>query len=731
VIHWRSVFALCFFGAALLTLDGCAQRETVRPLVDSFHAADVLVERNVVSDPHSVDRNRLLRGWRYLRQTGGLRLVPIGSESVVEFVNVQNRPRNLEIQTAVDDPSTQTRVRIRWKDRELGEFEVTEGATIPLPADLPIGRIALTLEFSPPDGIAIERISIAPCVAPGEVRISSDGIEQSGWSVVEVVRRVQPGARMVVGFEPPPKTESRQRFSIMVDRERGDPREVFSWRTGEESELAGSEMVEAALGDEAGFVRIRLIGEGRGRPARWIEPRVIERQAPMAPADSLSIGPPPRLVVLYVMDALRADHVRHNGEGEHPTPNIDQLATEGVAFARHFAVAPNTPPSTRALFSGLCMLDDRQLPSPGPMRLAEVFLEAGYRTVSIAGNPHLSENLDLGSGFESVEMLRVPEDHHPDHPPTVNNSAEIVHEAALGWIDQLAPDERGFLYIHSMNPHNPYTPPREFADRFGPADASTIDGRTRTLVAVRDRKRDVSPEDIDRLRHLYAASVAYNDHELGGLLEQIDQRYDPDQVLFALTSDHGEELFEHDGVLHGYSLYDEMLRIPLILRWPGRLGAGRVDALTNTRDLHDSMVELAGGSADDFTGSSLWSLIGDHGAQDAAPSITFAAAPGLSGAVMARSHRWKLIQAPRNGPDRGMGKGRGRSWDVEYVFDLVNDPDEQHNLAGTDELEVAWLRNRLAAWVETQKVLQPTPGDQAMDDETRDQLEALGYIVEQ
>jgi hypothetical protein len=76
-----------------------------------------------------------------------------------------------------------------------------------------------------------------------------------------------------------------------------------------------------------------------------------------------------------------------------------------------------------------------------------------------------------------------------------------------------------------------------------------------------------------------------------------------------------------------------------------------------------------------------------------------------------------------------MGKGRGRSWDVEYVFDLVNDPGERHNVAGTDELEVAWLRTRLAAWVETQRALQPSPGDRVMDDETREQLEALGYVV--
>ena len=732
MVFTRSLSNCFLFCLSISLLQGCGtNEETIRPLLDSDHASDVLVEHHVLSDPHSVDRNRLLRGWRILRHPGGPRWTPSGSESVVEFVNVKNRPRSLEIRASMDDPNTKARVRVRWENRELGEFEVTEGVTIPLPVDLPVGRIALTLEFSPSDGIAVERISINPCVAPGDVRISPDGIEQSGWSVVEVVRRVQLGARMVVSFQPPSEAESRQRFSIIVDRGRGDPREVFSWRPGEGSNSTSRQSIDAPLSDDSGLVRIRLIGEGRGRPARWIEPRIVERQDFSAPVDFPTIGPPPRLVVVYVMDALRADYVGHLGEGEHPTPNIDNLASEGATFASHFAVAPNTPPSTRALFSGLCMLDDRQLPSPGPTRLAEVFREAGYRTISITGNPHLSENLDLGSGFESVEMLRVREDHHPDHSPTVNNSAEILHEAALRWIDALGPDERGFIYIHSMNPHNPYTPPRELADRFAPTGVSTIDGRTRTLVAVRDLKRDVTPDDVDRMKGLYAASVAYNDREIGGLLEQIDQRFDPNQVLVALTSDHGEELFEHNGVLHGYSLYDEMLSIPLILRWPAHVSPARIDALTNTRDLHASMVELVGGSAKSSTGSSLWSLMGYQGAQGQAHPITFAVAPGLEGAIMARSHRWKLIQVPRNGPDRGMGRGRGRSRDVEYVFDLVNDPDEKHNLAGTDELEIAWLRNRLGAWVETQKSLQPTPGDQAMDDETKDQLEALGYIVEQ
>ena len=727
--YLSSCCALCFL---ITLLCGCEARvETTGSLIDSRHAADVLVERHVLSDPHSVDRNRLLRGWRrFIRQPGGHRWAPTGAESVVEFVNVRKRPRSLEIQAAVNDPSTEAHVRVRWKDRDLGLFEVTDRTTIPLPADLPVGRIAIALEFSPSDGIAIERISVSPCLAPGEVIVNAEEIEQSGWSVVEVVRKVQPGARMVVGFEPPDATKSRQRFAIAVDRGHGKPLDVFSWRSGGAPGADPPASIEVPLGDDPGPLRFRFIGEGEGPAGRWIEPRIIENRASAVPKPSPTIDDPPRLVLLYVMDALRGDHVGRSVDGEQLTPHLDHLTDEGVSFANHFAVAPNTPPSTRALFSGLSMLDDRQLPSPGPTRLAEVYRDAGYRTISITGNPHLAENLDLGTGFESVEMLRVKEDHHPKHPPTINNSAEILHEAALCWIDTLGPHERGFLYIHSMNPHNPYTPPLDFVDRFAPSDTSIVDGRTRTLVAIRDLERGVTLDDIDRLRNLYAAGVAYNDAELGSLLNEIDLRFDPEQTFVAMTSDHGEELFEHGGVLHGFSLYDEMLRIPLILRWTGRLDPRRIDALTNTRDLHATMVDLVGGSADDPNVSSLWNLATGGSATDPEGQVTFAAAPGLAGAVMARSPRWKLIQVPRNGLDRGMGKGRGRSRDVEYVFNLVEDPEELHNLAGTDDLEVAWLRSRLTAWLATQQAIQPTPGDQVMDDETKDQLESLGYIID-
>lgn len=710
-------------------LAGCGSKvETSRPFIDSSHSADVLVEQRALSNPRSIDQNRLLRGWRFVRHEDRPRWIPNAPESVVEIVHLGRRPRQLIIE--VKEYRTGDSVRVRVGENSLGSFPISERVEIDLPADLPLGRVAIKLGFSNRETTVLAGLSISPNAAKGAVVIEPGVIEQNGWSAVEAVHRVAAGARFTVDFHPPAMAEPGRRFVVAVQREHEPAVEIFSWDSGVTLEKTGLLNVDVPLGEAAGLVRIRLAAEGTGAIARWVDPRIVEIRNPPETDSPISPGEPPRLVVLYVMDALRSDHLERLAPYGILTPTLNGIATEGVSFVNHFAVAPNTPPSTRALFSGLVMLDDRQLPFPGPPRLAEVFRESGYRTVSITGNPHLSPELDLGTGFESVELLRVREDHNPEHPPTVNTSAEILHEAATRWIDDLGREERGFLYLHSMNPHNPYTPPPELEDRIAPSGSSDIDGRTRTLVAIRDLQREVNPADVDLLRGLYAACVAYNDRELTKLIDTINRSFDPEEVLLVITSDHGEELVDHGGVLHGYTLYDEMLRIPLIIRWPTRIAPTTIASLTNTLDLHGTLIELVAPGSGASTGTPLWPRILDRDAPAPVHQVTFAAAPGLAGGLMARSRRWKLISVPRDGVRRGQGKGLGRSWDLEYVFDLESDPSELHNLAGASDLEVAWLRTRLMAWVKVQQALQPSPGDQVMDDETRDQLKALGYVVD-
>jgi arylsulfatase A-like enzyme len=330
----------------------------------------------------------------------------------------------------------------------------------------------------------------------------------------------------------------------------------------------------------------------------------------------------------------------------------------------------------------------------------------------------------MDRGFEhTAEEVILDGDSRADGPG-FNDNAARVHAAALSWLRSLPPGAKAFLYLHTIHPHNPYDPPVPFRSRFTAGIASSIGGDTRTLTGIKRKRIALSAMDREKLKGLYTGSFAYNDAELGRFLTALSTWAPPSQTLVAVTSDHGEELFDHGGVLHGYTLYEEMLRVPLILWAPGRLRPAVVAAPADTLDLHATLVDLAGPDPGGRRqGESLL------GRADPDRELRLAAASSLRGGIYAAwSGRFKLVWAPRTGMGWGMGEGLGRSRDPEYLFDLVKDPRETVNLAGTGTLEAAWLRSRLLAWVERGRPALEEPEQIPMDRETRDRLRALGYV---
>ena len=201
-------------------------------------------------------------------------------------------------------------------------------------------------------------------------------------------------------------------------------------------------------------------------------------------------------------------------------------------------------------------------------------------------------------------------------------------------------------------------------------------------------------------------------------------------MLFIVTSDHGEELFDHGGVLHGHTLYDELLRVPLIFRWPGRLAPAIVDSACDTVDLHETLRAMVGAppSSAAAGGRSLWPVIPGGDANSLEPKLRYASVPTLPGGMtMVRSENYKMVLAPRTDGGPGMGRGLGRSHDPEYLFDLGSDPDETRNLIGFGVPEEAWLRARLVEWIEGTS-RQVVSVEVELDDRTREHLEALGYV---
>ena len=439
---------------------------------------------------------------------------------------------------------------------------------------------------------------------------------------------------------------------------------------------------------------------------------------------TVEVPKPPRLVIVYVLDALRADHVGGRGW----TPVIDELSAEGVSFSNHTSTAASTMTWAKTFFSGRFFLQRGGLP-PEVETVAEVMRTAGFRTVGISGNGNVSEKYGLARGFDTFEMV-YPLARRADPATYVNRNAADIHRRALELLGERPADTPTFMYLHAVHPHSPYAPPRDLAGELCGEIPSSIDGMSPTMVAIRDGELPTTEADRARLACLYAAGLRYSDTEIGHLMAELDRRYPLGEVLLIVTSVHGEEFFDHGGVLHGHTLYDELLRIPLIFHWPGRLGPLVVQAESDTVDFHETLRALVGApySSAEAGGRSLWPAILGADATAVPPKVRFASVPTLPGGMVAvRSRRHKLIFAPRTDGGPGMGLGLGRSHDREYLFDLQTDPGESRNLIGRGLNEEESLRRTLVEWIE-RNTLKGKVEEVELDRETREHLEALGYV---
>ena len=727
--------SVLFAGALLGGLVACGGPETgfEIPLLDSAHTPDILTEDRALEHPPSLAGNRYLKGWRARKQRGQVGMVPLprDQDSFLELVHLASRPRELILHGDFEDLPDGAQVEVQVADRSPESLPLTNPLRIRLPGDLPLGRVPLALGFPESGSIRFRRAAFRSAAKPGDVEIEGSKIRQSGFSLVDMVRRLEAPAVLQVGFDPPRNPNPDQRFALLVETEDGEATTAFEWKPDFWTRLRGSRQIEWTLPTEPSLVRFRFLAEGEGSEAVW-HPRIRFLETP-EPTPAPAAPDPPRLVILYVLDALRADHMGHLSGREGLSPHFDRLAEEGVSFGRHLSVAPNTLPSSMSLFTGQIFLDLPQgrwkLAADGPETLAEVFRGAGFQTAIFAANGYLSEAFGTTRGFdfEGRDSIYDPR----FETGAYNDSAERVHRATLQWLEQNPLDRPTFLYLHTLNPHNPYEPPASFLEGFVEEGASNLVASTDNLIEIKKTRRQVGAEDEERIRGLYAASMAYNDFHFGAFRKALEERFEPGEVLWIITSDHGDELFEHGGVLHGYTLYEEQLAIPLIFHWPGTLETKRSSAATDNLDLHETLRALVKAPPSGRgSGRSLWPILLEPSDESPGKGVRFAVASSAKGIYMARSDRAKYIWAPRAGTGWGLGEGRGRSREPEYFFDMVDDPGEQTNLMGTSSLEAAWLRSRLLAWIEKSRALEAgtTEDEGPLDEETIRHLKALGYL---
>ncbi|HVF59202.1 MAG TPA: sulfatase, partial [Thermoanaerobaculia bacterium] len=447
--------------------------------------------------------------------------------------------------------------------------------------------------------------------------------------------------------------------------------------------------------------------------------------AALRPSSSPPSSPSPRPdLVVYLIDALRADRLGAYGGRGGLTPRIDAFATAALLCERAVAQAPWTRPAVATVFTGLgplhhgvTTLADR-LPAAA-VTLAERLRAAGYRTAAFSTNAHLGEATGLAQGFDLFAEL--------PH----QTGAEEVGRRALAWLDAQPPGAPVFVYLHILEPHAPYTPPANLRARFAPGVRPRAGTRAgvEAAYAARGAERARRVADLERL---YDAEVAAADRAFGALLDALAARRRLDGALVALLTDHGEAFDERGALGHAHDLHAETLRIPLIVKLPRQREGKRLTVLAQQLDVAPTLLAAAGlGPAPELPGADL-ARLADHlarladdlarlaAAGDAAPWRERLAFSHLSyegrRSIAVTAGGWKLIQP--------LPAAAGRR---PRLYDLEADPGERRDLADANPVRRAWLaalaRGELLA---ARGGLRPERA--AMDEEARRALAALGYL---
>ena len=321
-------------------------------------------------------------------------------------------------------------------------------------------------------------------------------------------------------------------------------------------------------------------------------------------------------VLFIVIDTLRYDNLGCYGHEGIRTPHIDALAEQGLLYGKAYAQSSWTKTSVASMLTGIYPYRHQVYLELGPnsslseeaVTLAEILREAGYRTAAVSANPHVSRTFGFAQGFDIFI--------HSDKWEA--NTTLGVAEDASTTLDELDTDSPFFLYVHFLDPHDPYIRVPGYDDYFGKkrdyrelvltGQASILSGEPLVGDGVLPQVQDLTRVELDYLKGLYDSELSQVDAAVGRILAKLDENGMRDNTIIVVTSDHGEEFLEHGFLRHGYQLFEETVRVPLIIKTPPELNnVGRYDAPVELVDVTPSILDFLAIKADslEFDGSVL------------------------------------------------------------------------------------------------------------------------------
>jgi arylsulfatase A-like enzyme len=431
-------------------------------------------------------------------------------------------------------------------------------------------------------------------------------------------------------------------------------------------------------------------------------------------------------VVLITLESIRPEHLGCYGYDRPTSPALDALAAESVVYDDAHAVTSWTLASHASLFTGLYPTAHQAV---GPVdvlgddyeTLAETLAAAGYATAGFASGPYLRRQHNLHQGFELYDDSFATAAHIQAHGEVTNPG---ITDAIVRYLRDGRDRQRPFLlFAYFWDPHYDYIPPPPNDTRFVPEGSVAVD--VTEYGVTRKIHEGTPPEQMEYVLAQYDGEIRWTDEHLARIFDALREEGLWDDTVVIVTSDHGQEFFEHGAKGHKNNLFVESVRVPLLVKHAGNGPRGHDDRLVSLVDVFPTVVELAGASSEiPFHGVSLLDAEPPAGREIFFEllSIWYRTGNGRTTETREswyamRTHDHKLVSVPKRGK--------------EMLFDVRNDPGERKNTAPQEAELAGSLSRRLTDWQADMKgvaELYRVGGEAALTPEQIERLKSLGYL---
>ncbi len=395
----------------------------------------------------------------------------------------------------------------------------------------------------------------------------------------------------------------------------------------------------------------------------------------------------PPNIILLTLDTTRADHLGCYGHASAATPHLDRLAREGVRFADARTPIPITLPSHTSLLTGTYPITNGVHQHTDPFTrsdiptLAEILKQHGYQTAAFVSAKVLEASFGLNRGFDVYDDETID---HPDGSAGHEQRAEAAVAKARRWMES-KPAGPYFVWLHFFDPHLSYSPPEPYNSRFQKAP--------------------------------YDGEIAYMDAQIGAFLEEVVPKKELQNAIVIAVGDHGESLGEHGLIGHTEFVYREVLWVPFLIAWPGKIDAGRtVNELVRTIDLMPTVLDLLGvdipGTVE---GRSLRPLIEGKNESQARTSY-------FESRYLENLFGWAPLLGMERAPHKLIRGARSE------LYDRSADPHETRNLYQEGDAVSGEMDGLLDALLSEHENAAASAGEEQIDDRTREALASLGYV---